>query len=103
MASSRAALLPDIAAFVLDTSAFVPDMAAFVLDVAIPPGGTIAGVRDTFVLIGGAQRFPGGGAGSLAGRWARAHPGDRLLVGDERRHRWHRVSVCHPAARCLEA
>jgi hypothetical protein len=81
----------------------VPGAATSVRDTIIPREDTIVCAMDTSVLVRGMPQRPGRGNGSLAGRSARACTGDRLLVGDERRQRWHRVSVCHPAARCLEA
>ncbi len=88
----------------------IRDTTSWIRDAGIPgrPGivltlAAVVPVPGTLVLIRDAPAPPGRGHGGLAGRLPRAPRGYRLLTGDERRHCRHRVSVCHPAARCLEA
>jgi len=86
----------------------IRDTTSWIRDAGIPgrPGivlilAAVVPVPGAFVLIRDWPAPPG--CGGLAGRRPRARRGYRLLTGDERRHCRHRVSVCHPAARCLEA
>jgi hypothetical protein len=86
----------------LDTNV-LPPTNVLVKDTSVLVKDTSVLVGDTGVLVPGVLAPPGRGTGILTGCRAPACRAGRLLPWGERRHGRHRVSVCHPAARCLEA